>query len=311
MLIDNVTIKTSRDGINLSQCSDVEIANCHIDAVRFEDGYPAGGDDAIKLGSDLSLGKARISENISVRNCFLASGCNAIQFGSETMAPFRNIRFENIRIVRAGKAGISITSNDGSVIEGLHFLDISMEKTFAPIFIKLSDVARVPAGAYQRGSIRNIRFENIRATDCYSYFKGREMPCVIWGKADTPISGIAFKNVSIIARGGHPVADADVLPAENDERFPRHLGTLPAYGWYLRHVKDIRFTDCEFRVERADGRPAFVINDGETVVLKNTTLPIGSKCSSRINVRNQAKDLAILNCIGMSDVKETVSNRNY
>ena len=138
MLIDNVTIKTSRDGINLSQCSDVEIANCHIDAVRFEDGYPAGGDDAIKLGSELSLGKARISENISVRNCFLASGCNAIQFGSETMAPFRNIRFENIRIVRAGKAGISITSNDGSVIEGLHFLDISMEKTFAPIFIKLS-----------------------------------------------------------------------------------------------------------------------------------------------------------------------------
>ena len=87
------------------------------------------------------------------------------------------------------------------------------------------------------------------------------------------------------------MADADVLPAENDERFPRHLGTLPAYGWYLRHVKDIRFTDCEFRVERADGRPAFVINDGETVVLKNTTLPIGSKCSSRINVRNQVFQL--------------------
>ncbi|MHC4547020.1 MAG: right-handed parallel beta-helix repeat-containing protein, partial [Planctomycetota bacterium] len=70
MLIDNVTIKTSRDGLNLSQCSNVEVANCHIDAVRYEDGYPAGGDDAIKLGSDLSLGKARPCKNITFRNCF-------------------------------------------------------------------------------------------------------------------------------------------------------------------------------------------------------------------------------------------------
>ena len=312
MLIDNVTIKTSRDGLNLSQCSNVEVVNCHIDAVRFEDGYPAGGDDAIKFGSDLSLGKARPSENITVRNCFLASGCNAIQFGSETIASFKNIRFENIRILRAGKAGISITSNDGSVIEGIHYKDIRMEKTFAPIFIKVSDVARVPDGAYQRGSIRNVTFENISATDCYSYFKGREMPCVIWGKPGTPIAGIEFKNVSIIARGGHPVTDADILPAENDERFPRHLGTLPAYAWYLRHVKDIRFTDCEFRVEKSDGRPAFVIDDGETVVLKNTTLPIGSECSSRIAVRSQTKDLTIRNCKGMADrIRQTAANQYF
>ena len=105
MLIDNVTMKTSRDGLNLSQFSNVEVANCHIDAVRYEDGCAAGGGDAIKLGSHLSLGKARPSENITVRNCFLASGCNTLLFGSETIAPFRNIRFENIRILRAGKAG--------------------------------------------------------------------------------------------------------------------------------------------------------------------------------------------------------------
>jgi len=117
MLIDNVTIKTGRDGLNLSQCRNVEVVHCHIDAVRYEDGRPAGGGDAIKLGSDLSLGKARPSENITVRNCFLASGCNALQFGTETIGSFKNIRFENIRIMRAGKAGISITSNDGGVVD--------------------------------------------------------------------------------------------------------------------------------------------------------------------------------------------------
>jgi len=80
VLIDNVTIKTSRDGLNLSQCRNVEVVNCHIDAVRYEDGYPAGGGDAIKRGSDLSLGKARPSENITVRNCYLANGSNMRRF---------------------------------------------------------------------------------------------------------------------------------------------------------------------------------------------------------------------------------------
>jgi len=311
MLIDNVTIKTSRDGLNLSQCRNVEVANCHIDSVRYEDGYPAGGDDSIKFGSDLSLGKARPSENITVRNCFLASGCNTLQFGSETIGSFRNIRFENIRIRRAGKAGISITSNDGSDIDGIHYKDIKMEKTFAPIFIKLSDVARVPEGTYKRGSIRNVTFDNITATDCYSYFKGREMPSVIWGKPGSPIENIEFTNVSITAKGGHPVTDAEVDPAENDERFPRHLGVIPAYAWYLRHVKDIRFTDCEFGFEKSDGRPAFVIDDTEKVQMKNTSLPIGSECSSRIAVRNQARDFALRNCVGMPDVNETARNRQY
>ena len=301
VLIDNVNIKTSRDGLNLSQCNNVEVKHCHIDAVRYEDGYPAGGDDAIKFGSDLSLGKALPSENIVVEDCFLASGCNGLQFGSETIAPFRNIYFENITIRRAGKAGISITANDGSNIENIHYKNIKMEKTFVPIFIKISDVARVPEGTYKRGSIRNISFENITATDCYSYFKGREMPSLIWGKPETPIENIRFKNVLITAKGDHPVEDAEVEPAENDERFPRHVGKIPAYAWYLRHVKDISFIDCNFPFEKADGRPAFVIDNGANIILENTLLPIWTKCSSRINIRKETKNLKIRECKGFAN----------
>ena len=301
VLINNVNIKTSRDGLNLSQCKNVEVKHCHIDAVRYEDGHPAGGDDAIKFGSDLSLGKALPSENIVVKDCYLASGCNGLQFGSETIAPFRNIHFENITIRRAGKAGISITANDGSNIENIHYKNIKMEKTFAPIFIKISDVARVPEETYQRGSIRNISFESITATDCYSYFKGREMPSLIWGKPETPIENIRFKQVTITAKGNHPVEDAEVEPAENDERFPRHIGTIPAYAWYLRHVKDISFVDCSFPFEKADGRPAFVIDDGINILIDNTLLPIGSKCSSRINICGESKNIEIRDCKSLSN----------
>jgi len=310
LLIDNVDIKTSRDGINLSQCRNVEVAHCHIDAVRYEDGRPAGGDDAIKFGSDLSLGKALPSENIRVHDCFLASGCNALQFGSETIGPFRNIRFENIRINRAGKAGISVTSNDGSVIEDIHFKNIRMEKTFVPIFMKISDVARVPDGTYQRGAIRNVTFEDITATDCYSYFRGREMPSVIWGKPGALIAGIAFTDVKITAKGNHPATDADVQPAENDAKFPRFVGPLPAHAWYVRHVKDVSFTGCRFDWEKPDGRPALVIEDAEGAVLARSDLPLGDKCSSRIAVRGQAQ-LTLRNCAGLTDFQGAVRERHF
>lgn len=311
MRIDNVTIKTSRDGINLSQCSNVEVAYCHIDAVRYEDGRPAGGDDAIKFGSDLSLGAARPSRNITVRDTFLASGCNGLQFGSETVGEFRDFSFENIRIVRAGKAGISITSNDGSVIDGVRYRNITMEKTLMPIFIKVSDVARVPKGTYRRGAIRNVSFENVTATDCYSDIRGEEFTSLIWGKPGSPIEHISFQNVSITAHGGHPVSASALRPAENDERFPRDVGLVPAHAWYLRHVKDVSFADCRFGFEQADGRPALVIDDAENVTLKNTTLPLGSECSSRIEVRNPARNFVVQACPGLPEINETAADRHY
>jgi len=301
MLIDNVDIKTDRDGINLSQCSNVVISNCHVDAVRYENGKPAGGDDAIKLGSDLSLGEALESKNITIKNCYLASGCNGLQFGSETIAPFRNIRFENIRILRAGKAGISITSNDGSIIEDIHYKNIRMEKTFEPIFLKISDVSRVPEGTYQRGSIKNITFENITASDCYSDIKQRETTPVIWGKPGTPIENISFKNVSIKVKGGHHVSDAEIEPQENNERFPRHLGTLPASSWYIRHVKNILFQNCEFSFEQADGRPAFILDDASGITFEHTLISRSSESSSLISVRGKSENLVIKDCKGLAD----------
>ncbi len=313
VIIDNVNIKTSRDGINLAQCSNVELTSCHINSVRYHDGQPAGGDDAIKMGSDLSLGKAIPSENITIKDCSLAAGCNGIQFGSETIAPFHNIHIENITIHRAGKAGIGITSNDGSVIENIYYKNIKMEKTYVPIFIKLSDVGRVPEGIYNRGSISNITFEDITATDCYSYFRDGEIPSVIWGKPDKAIENILFKNVSITSKGGNPVEGARIKPIENDERFPANVGNLPAHAWYIRNAKNISFINCEFLVEHSDTKPAIVINNASHLLFDNVTLPIGSKSSSRISARGtETQNLRIQNCPGMVDRNlKSVSDKDY
>jgi hypothetical protein len=37
--------------------------------------------------------------------------------------------------------------------------------------MKVSDVARVPEGTYKRDAIRNVTFDNVTATDCFSSIK--------------------------------------------------------------------------------------------------------------------------------------------
>ncbi|NQV34394.1 MAG: right-handed parallel beta-helix repeat-containing protein, partial [Phycisphaeraceae bacterium] len=111
MLIDNVAVKTGRDGLILSQCRNVRVAHCHIDAVCREEGQPAGGGDAIKfVDSALSLDRALPSKNITVRDCFLASVRSPGQLSTESVGSLKHIQFENTRILHVGKAGVSITS---------------------------------------------------------------------------------------------------------------------------------------------------------------------------------------------------------
>jgi polygalacturonase len=112
ILIDNVTVKTSRDGLILSQCKNVQVVHCRIDAVRYEDGYPAVGYAAIELGSDLSLSKAWSSENITISNCFLAGGRNTLRFDPETTSSFNKIWFENIRILHVSSGSGTVYFDD-------------------------------------------------------------------------------------------------------------------------------------------------------------------------------------------------------
>ncbi len=66
--IDNVSIRTDHDGINISECRNVTVNHCRIDAVQHLYGRPVGGGTAIKLDSEVSS-----SDNITIQNCFLSS----------------------------------------------------------------------------------------------------------------------------------------------------------------------------------------------------------------------------------------------
>jgi polygalacturonase len=315
--IDNLNLKARRDGINLMNSSNVSITNTQINSVRYEGGLEKGGDDAIKIGSDYSLGEIRPTSNIFVKNCTISAGCNGIMFGTETLGPISNCIFEDIQINFAGKSGLGITSNDGSIIENLTYKNIIMKNVLSPFFIKVSDVKRVPSSMnYETGRIKNILFENITATDIYNSING-EMTNVIWGKTDYPIVDITFRNVSITVKGSKSLSQANIYPPENDERFPQKLikdilkNPFPSYGYYLRHIKNVQFVNCRTSFEVNDDRPAFIIDDGSNVGITGVSIQKGIKAECFVEIRNTVHGFLISNCPGIRDVSGTITSAKF
>ena len=48
---------------------------------------------------------------------------------------------------------------------------------------------------------------------------------------------------------------------------PRSLGVRPAYGFFVRHVKKLKFHNVSVDFEKPDLRPAIVMEDVDGVVL--------------------------------------------
>ena len=101
MTLAGVVIKESRDAVDLMGCRNVQIHDCN---------FTGCGDDTIGVKSDYALGRKTQRANIYVWDSYFESGCNGVQFGSETAGDFHNVNFWNISIGRAMKAGIGITS---------------------------------------------------------------------------------------------------------------------------------------------------------------------------------------------------------
>ena len=103
VLVDNIDIRTDRDGISISECRDVTVSDCRIDAVHREYGRPIGGGEAIKVD-----GKVLTSENITIQNCLLVNGGNMVESGISPEGNPRNIHFQNVRVLHPSPDGSSI-----------------------------------------------------------------------------------------------------------------------------------------------------------------------------------------------------------
>ncbi|NDP21033.1 MAG: hypothetical protein GZ091_08135 [Paludibacter sp.] len=268
---NRIKINTVRDGIDLMSCSNVVISNSEISSIRQDNGKAVGGDDAIGIKSDYALGKTLSSENILIENCVISSGCNAIQFGSETVGDFKNIRVENCVINGADKAGLGITSNDGSVIDNVLFKNIIMTKVSTPIFMYVSDRLRTP-DPKKIGKIKNITIENVAAYDCYGYIKNENFTSTISGHKNSSIDNVKIKNLTIVYKGGVEKGPLQCPENSPTKYTPKGLGVRPASGFYIRNAKNILMSQIAISFEKPDYRPPFVFDTVDSLIISDPTI---------------------------------------
>jgi len=283
--IDGLTIDTNRDGIDLDCCRNGHVSNCSVNSPW---------DDAICPKSSFALGYARATENITIANCYVA-GCyevgtfldgtfkkygpevrvprtGRIKFGTESNGGFKNITVSNC--IFEGCNGIALESVDGALLEDLAFNNLTMRDiSGSPIFLRLGARMRGPEGVVV-GALRRVILSNI-----VSYNAAGHLPAIISGIPGHAVEDIKISDVYLQHRGGGTKEIAAFQPPEYENKYPDpHMfgPELPAHGFFIRHAKNLEFTNVEIAYEAPDARTGFIITDVQGADFFRIKTPAGS-----------------------------------
>lgn len=247
----------NNDGIDI-EGKNITLSDCIIDC----------DDDAICLKSERP---DYLVENIVITNCIIASICNPIKFGTASDGGFKNISISNCVIRRpsnvstrnwsemipgvssdtTGISGIALEVVDGGTMDQVVITNLTMTGIQTPIFIKLGSRKGV-------GTLKNIIISNIIASD------ESLMTSSITGIPGGYIENMIIKDVILNCRGTGLEEEASAPVPERNSVGPdnRMFGySLPAYGLYVRHVKNLTFDNFRFNLLAPDARPAIVLDD--------------------------------------------------
>jgi polygalacturonase len=276
LTIDNLKIDTDRDGMDIDCCKNVRVSNCTVNSPW---------DDGICPKSSFALGYNRSTDNVNITNCYVTGcyqlgtvldgtwkkftmeadrkvgGTGRIKCGTESNGGFRNISISNC--VFEGCQGLALETVDGALLEDIAVTNITMRDIIScPIFLRLGARLRGPKGTGDQstvvGTLQRVLISNI---NCFNS-AGK------YGSNITGIPGFTVKDIKIadvyvqhVGGGTADMAKIEVPEKENAYPEPGMLGTLPAHGFYFRHVDRLEMSHVEVQPATADARPAIYTDD--------------------------------------------------
>ncbi len=273
MAIDNLSIDTDRDGMDIDCCHNVRISNCNVNSPY---------DDAICLKSSYGLGYLRPTENVSIDNCHVSGfvegtmldgtrdasdvagspqtahdgPCGRIKFGTESNGGYKNIAISNCTFEHC--RGLALEEVDGGDLEDVSICNLTMRDVAnAAIFLRLGNRARGPDNP-PVGNLRRVIIDNVVASGV-NYRCG----AIISGIPGHDIQDISLSNIRILGHGGGTKENAARVVPERENAYPDPgmFGILPTYGFYLRHVDGVTLRNVAVTCANPDLRPAYVLDD--------------------------------------------------
>lgn len=274
MLMDGIDIHNraywNNDGTDLTDCKNVVIRDCHVDAA----------DDGICLKS---YHIDSYCDNITIEDCTVISSASAIKFGTASYGGFKNIIIKDIKVKDTFRSAIALESVDGGVLENVIVDGIKAVNTGNAIFIRLGQ--RTKDG--RKSVLRNVVIRNITCEvpfgtpDLYYDLRGplyskshNPWPSSITGIPGQKVENVVIENINITFPGRASKAFAYIpsfrikdIP-EKEDSYPEYSmwGELPCWAFYVRHVDGLVFKNVKVRTKKGDFRAPFIFEDAQGVV---------------------------------------------
>ena len=220
-----------------------------------------------------------VVENVTVRNCRLASNTSFVKIGTETWGGFRNICVSDceldcrtfitkrngylnrpgVRTMNTGRDGLAVMVVDGGFAENIRFSRIRMKRGISvPVFIRLD---RRHARADGKPTyLRNVTIEDVEM----------ERPSTSYvASSITGADGLRPSDITLCRMRLRPLAcaDAKMANAPVPDCIGRYPGgmmfgcALPANGFYLRHADRVSFKDVSIEPTGEDVRKPIFAED--------------------------------------------------
>jgi polygalacturonase len=309
LTIDNLTIDTDRDGIDVDCCKNVHISNCTVNSPW---------DDGICPKSSFALGYARPTENVTITGCTVTGyyelgsvldgsfkvfaadqkvpRTGRIKCGTESNGGFKNIAVSNC--VFEGCNSLSLESEDGALCEDITISNITMRNMiYGPLFFRLGARLRGPKETTRVGTMRRILVSNI-----VSYNSEATSCNILSGVPGYPIEDVKISSFYMAHQGGIGPEQAKLVPPEEIQKYPDPgmFGPMPAQGFFLRHIRNLEMSHVEVAPLTKDGRPSFVLEEVERADFLAITAPtmpaafaLRKATDVRVHLSRAAKDAVL------------------
>ena len=284
----------NNDGLDLDGCHDVLIENCDLEA----------GDDAICLKSSLHPCRNIIIRNctassntaavkfgsssfggfidVKITNCFFYdSPMGAIKLQLVDGGRLENVEISRIVMedvgnpifIRLGNRGNNFVRNmdrrenrdEGAeqVVPVGTIKNIRISNLVAEVTIETPE--EEAQAVYKR---EDLARQNPTPEQLDEKQKSRSGPIMITGIPGHYVENVTLENIEISYPGGGSQADAERIVPEDENRYPEQFffGTLPAWGAYIRHARDITLKNVTMTTRKPDKREKIVLLDVEGFV---------------------------------------------
>lgn len=309
LTIDNLKIDTNRDGIDVDACKNVRISNCTVNSPF---------DDGICPKSSFALGYARATENVTITNCQVSgydegtlldgtfkrefrnqngtfSPTGRIKFGTESNGGFKNITITNS--VFDYCRGLALESVDGALLEDVTISNITMRDiSNSPFFLRLGGRMRGPQGPAV-GALRRVIISNVIVYNAEPRYAS-----IISGIPGHDIEDVTLNNIRIYYKGGGTKEQAALQPPEKETDYPEPtmFGEMPAYGFFIRHVRGLQMSDISLKLLKEDARAPYIISDGKSIDLNHVQMDRATSVPNFI--LNEVEDFSLRQSYPLKDL---------